>query len=224
MTQQEKLCLKQALQAMDRREIQAFEHPDDPIPPFSEHFERRMEKLLRAEQSCAWRFTKTPKRRLLSVVFAIILISVLTVSAAAVGKAIFPFIVSFWKDAVGLEMVQADHRTEISEHYTLGVIPENFVLQEETHHKQRHFTGWTYGDQDISLTQGMTENISIHISLKEGNHQYITLRGVEMLCVSSHGYYDFIWEENGYSFTLICPADLPWEDIVRMIESIRPAP
>lgn len=222
MMQQEKLCLKQALQAMDRREIQAFEKLDDPIPPFSEQFERRMEKLLRAKQNRAWQFPETPKRRLLSVVFAIILISVLTVSAAAIGKAVFPFIVSFWKDAVGLEMAQAEHRTEISEHYTLGEIPENFVFQEELLYEYLHITKWIYGDQYISLKQGTTEKVSIHVSLQEGNHQYITLRGVEMLCVKSHGYYDFIWSEDGYSFTLICPADLPWDDIVRMIESIRP--
>ena len=208
---------------MDRREIQTFKQLHDPIPPLSEHFERRMEKLLCAKQNRAWRITETPKRRLLSVVFAIILISVLTVSAAAIGKATFPFIVSFWKDAVGLGLVQADHRTEISEHYTLGEIPENFALQEDTRYKQRHITRWIYEDQDISLEQGTTGNVSIHISLNEGNHQYITLRNMEMLCVSSHGYYDFIWEENGYSFSLICPTDIPWEDIVRMIESIHPA-
>ena len=181
-----------------------------------------MEILLRAKQNRAWQFPETPKRRLLSVVFAILLISVLTVSVAAIGKAVFPFIVSFWKDAVGLEIAQAEHRTEISEHYTLGEIPEHFVLQEDTRHKQRHITRWIYGDQYISLKQGTTENVNIYVSLKEGNHQYITLRGVEMLCVRSHGYYDFIWSEDGYSFTLVCPDDIPWEDIVRMIESVRP--
>ena len=223
MTQQEIQCLRQALQAIDRRERQAFEKLDEPVLPYTERFERKMEKLLRAEQNRAWRFTNTPKRRLFSVIVAILLISVLTVSAAAVGKAVFPFIVSFWKDAVGLEMVQTDHRSEISEHYTVGEIPENFILQENIRHEQLHITRWVYGNQDISLNQRTIENVRIHVSLKEGNHQYITLRGVEMLCVSSHGYYDFIWEENGYSFSIICPTDIPWEDIVRMIESIHPA-
>ena len=182
-----------------------------------------MEKLLHAEQNRAWRFTNTPKRRLLSVIVAILLISVLTVSAAAVGKAVFPFIVSFWKDAVGLKMVQTDHRTEISEHYTLDEIPENFILQKNIRDEQHHITRWICEDQKITFKQGTTENVSIHVSLQEGNHQYITLRGVEMLCVSSHGYYDFIWEEDGYSFSFICPTDIPWEDIVCMIESIHPA-
>ena len=181
-----------------------------------------MEKLLRAEQNRAWRFTNTPRRRLLSVIVAILLISVLTVSAAAVGKAVFPFIVSFWKDAVGLKMVQTDHRTVISEHYTLGEIPEKFIIQEDTRYDNLHITRWWYENQKILFEQGSIKNVNINISMKEGNHQYITLRGVEMLCVSSHGYYDFIWEENGYSFSLICPTDIPWEDIVCMIESIHP--
>ena len=196
---------------------------NEPIPPYTEQFEQKMEKLLCAEQTWSWRFTNTPKRRLWSVIVAILLISVLTVSAVAVGKAVFPFIVSFWKDAVGLEIVQGDHREEIAEYYTLGEIPEKFILQKNIRDEQLHITRWVCEDQKITLEQGTTENVSIHVSLQEGNHQYITLRGAEMLCVSSHGYYDFIWEENGYSFSLICPTDIPWEDIVRMIESIHPA-
>lgn len=208
---------------MERREIQAFETLNEPIPPYTEQFERKMEKLLCAEQTWSWRFTKTPKRRLLSVIVAIILISVLTVSAVAVGKAVFPFIVSFGKDAVGLKMVQTDHHTEISEHYILSEIPENFILQEDTRYDNLHITRWWYENQKISFEQGSTQNVNINISIEEGNHQYITLRGVEILCVNSHEYYNFIWEENGYSFALICPTNLPWEDIIRMIESIHPA-
>lgn len=222
MTPQQILCVKQALTAIEQREMQAFEQLNDPIPPFSERFERKMEKLFRSKQAWTWQLTKTPKRRLLSVILAIILLSVLTVSVSAVGKSIYPFIVSFWKDHVSLQMFENEHRTEITQHYSLGELPENYKLQKNEQYETLHITKWTYGDKYISLKQATTENVSIHISMNEDTCQYITLRGMELMYIRNHGYYSFIWEEDGYSFTFLCPDEISWEDTVRMIESIHP--
>ena len=179
--------------AIEQREAETFEQLNDPIPPFSERFERKMEKLLSAQKKWTWRFVKTPSRCLLTAVLVMIITTFLTLSVSAIGKAIFPYIVSFWRDTVGMEIAETKYRTEISEHYTLEKLPKNYVLYEDTRYEYFHITKWVYGEQDITLNQGTTENTDIHVSMKEGNHQYMTLRGVEMLYVNSHGSYTFVW-------------------------------
>lgn len=223
MTRREIRLLKQALWTIDRREIEAFERLNDPIPPFSEEFNKNMQKLLHPEPKRRWQGVNIPKKRLLTVAFAVIMIVALTVSASAVGKKLFPFIVTFWKDAVGLQIIETPSRTTITEHYTLDEVPTGYQRPTNKQNEYRHITEWWRGeDKYIALTQDLAQNTSIHASLKEGEYQYITLRGTEMMYVNSHGICQFIWQENGYSFTFLCPDDIPWEDIVRMVESIRP--
>lgn len=222
MTQVEIECLKRALQTIEDNEIAAFDRLNDPLPPISEKFKRRMQKLCRIQQRQSWSFPKVSRRRVMAVVFAIIIMAALTVSVSAAGDKIFSFIVTFSREAVGLEVVSPDSLDSISEHYTLDEIPENYVFAEDTRYQNSHITRWVCDEKYISFRQETTEYTSIHVSLKEGEYQYTTLRGVEMLYVNSHNTYTFIWQEDGYSFTFLCPDDIPWGDIVRMIESIRP--
>ena len=222
MTRREIRLLKQALWTIDRREIEAFERLNDPIPPFSEEFNVNMQKLFYPEPKHRWKGVTIPKKRLWSVVFAIIMITALTVSVSAVGKKLFPFVVTFFKEAVGLEVVSSHAPKAITEYYVLEDVPEDYMISEHTQDEISQILRWGCGSKYISFTQSAAEYTSIHASLKEGEYQYITLRGTEIMYVNSHNTYTFIWQENGYSFTFLCPDDIPWEDIVRMVESIRP--
>ena len=192
MTQVEIECLKRALQTIEDNEIAAFDRLNDPLPPISETFKRRMQKLCRIHQRRSWSFPKIPRRRLMAVVFAIIMMSVLTVSVSAAGDKIFSFIVTFFREAVGLEVVSPDSPDSISEHYTLDGIPKNYVLAEDTKYENRHITRWMHGEKNISFTQSTAEYTSIHVSLQEGEYQYTTLRDTEIMYVNSHNTYTFI--------------------------------
>ena len=85
-------AIKQALLTLAIGEVRAFEALSVGEPITSEALTKRIEKLTRAQRRFTWRFVKTAKRRFVTVLVAIILLFVLSLSITAVRETVFNFV------------------------------------------------------------------------------------------------------------------------------------
>ena len=220
MTAQEKQCLRQALQTLDQMDLRQFDALNDSIPPFSKHFEDKMQALIYSSDINVSK--KIVHRRVFFVVCALFLAFALSLSVSAIREPIFRFFKNVYQNSIGFYAQELEAPNVISEQYTLYELPEGYEAAEKICYDGVIISRWWKKDQYISLEQYTLKSINISVSNRDDNGEMLSLRGTEMFHITSKGTHTFIWSEKGYSFTIICPTDLPFEDICRMIESIRP--
>ena len=218
MTNEQKMLVKQALLQIGLCEVDRYSHLPLTQHVFSTRFNKKMQKLIRARNSSYYPLIKTPMRKLVTITVIILLISSLSLSVSAIREPIFSALERI--TAKFTEIVFPDTNDTPFVEYEVGWIPNAYTQTSTILTKKSVITEWKHLDSYINLEQ--TSNGTVQYNTEEAHIRHAEWGNKKITYYQKHNTYLFSWEENGYLFSLVCPTDLPWEDIVRMIESIRP--
>ena len=198
--------------------MQAFEQLNDPIPPFSERFERKMQKLIRVRNSAYYPLIKTPARKFATIMIAIFLMFSLSLSVSAIREPIFSAMERI--TAKFTEIVFPNKTETPFVEYKFGWIPDNYTQTFTVLTDNSVNTEWKYLDSYIYFEQTNFGNVQYNTEGVIIHHAEWANKRVSYY--QKYNNYLFSWEENGYLFSLVCTTDLSLDDIRRMIESIHP--
>ena len=182
-----------------------------------------MQKLIHGSKKADRAANRVVRKRVIFVLCALFLAFAMSLSVSAIRKPIFRFFKTVYQNSIGFYAQETSATRTILEYYTIGEVPAGYEAVEPVNYGNMSASEWRKDNLYISLEQATLQSTNLSVSTKDENGKAAFLRGTEIFYITSKGTHTFIWLEDGYSFTFICPDAIPWDDIVRMIESIRPA-
>ncbi len=162
-----------------------FEHipkSDDEIDyEFSEEFEKKMEKLIDSIGN-----NKKPRklnhRKTIAILIAAIIIAFAgAMSVSAIREPIVEFIYKVYDGFTDL-LFEGDTTDKLSYIYSLSEIPEGFVETERLVNDNTNYVRYenTQDNERITLTQSLTEDISISLDNENGHIKNYMVNGIEI--------------------------------------------
>ena len=219
MTAEQKILVKQTLLQIGMCEVDYYSSIPLAQHTFSERFERKMEKQIRARNSSYYPLIKTPARRLATILIVFLLTFSLSLSVSAIREPIFSALERITEKFT--EIIFQNHNETRFVEYEIGWIPDHYTQTDAIQGGNAITVEWRYLDSYIQFEQLShgnvrynTEGVSVH---------HAEWANKKLSYFQKHNTYLFSWEEDGYLFSITCSADIPLDDVRRMIESIRPA-
>lgn len=220
MTPQQKTLVRQALLHINLCEMSQYEAMPEVDHTFSERFENKMGKLIHRRQLAIYPLIKTPTKKAISVLVAIIVMFSCSLSISAIRKPIFSAFEKITEIFTEIILPKSEQNNTFDS-YETGWLPNGYEITHKMSGSSYHRTVWNYLDNTIVFEQALSGNI--HYDTEDVTLQEVIWSDKKITYYQKYNAYLFSWSENGSFFTLTCPADLPLEDIRRMIESIHPA-
>ena len=221
MNDQQSAMLKAALLEVGMNEVHYVRSLPAPSQPRSAEFEQNIRALCKQSRQWSPRIIKMPSRKWLTVLIAALLLFALSLSVSAIRKPIFSVFERITDCFAEIIFPSKQEKTPMQE-YQVGWVPEKYKQHSHTSDNDMVKTTWTLNEKYVTFTQ-YSKGYHVHIDVEDVNMSNVTWANREINYYQKNGTYHVSWSENGYFLTLICPTDLPWEDIIRMIESIHPA-
>lgn len=198
---------------------------------FSEKFEKKIEKLIRAERKVYWRFVNTTYKKAIiaAVILAILLSCVFSVGAVRDG--IIRFIVEK-TDAYYDFKIDGKGTNDILYKYKFSSIPEGFreirVIEDPTGIVYLYVNNT--GDV-IELSQHITNGFGGTIDNEHGTLSEITVNGLNVYiyvlkpdsyAVKAREYTEAEWlSEDGYSLSIKYDGHIDLDGMIALIESVE---
>lgn len=162
-----------------------FEHipeSDDEVDyEFSEEFEKKMEKLIDSIGNNK-KPRKTNHRKSIAILIAAIIIAFAgAMSVGAIREPIVEFIYKVYDGFTDL-LFEGDTTNKLSYIYSLSEIPEGFVETERLVNDNTNYVQYenTQDNKRITLTQSLTEDISISLDNENGHIENYMVNGIEI--------------------------------------------
>jgi len=216
------MILRALGEAMDRRveRIPATERT------FSPAFEQRMNRLICAQSKPYYRFVNTtPKKALLALAAAILLMITMMFSVSALREPVVRFIVEVYEKFSHVFIHQeeeAQFPATLEVYYAPTWLPEGY--QEDVEQLvdipnlcERAFINES--DYDIRFKQYTLTGTVSRIDTEGVSLKSVTVSGNEGLFFSNKGFQYLEWNDGQYGFSLVGP--MPEADLLRMAESLR---
>ena len=221
MNDQQSAMLKAALLEVGMKEVHYVRSLPKPSQPRSVEFEHKINILCRESNQRSPLIIKRKHRKWLTVLIAALLLFVMSLSVSAIRNPIFSAFERI-TDRFTEIIFPSKQETFSMQKYQLEGVPEQYELTYHSSNNNIKRSAWSLGENYIAFTQ-YSDGYHVHIDTEEVNLSNIECANRKITFYQKHETYHFSWSENGFFFTLTCPDDIPWEDIIRMIESIHPA-
>ena len=188
---------------------------------FSDRFNRRMDKLIKAQKKFYWNLISTASKRV-----AVILVMMFTLFTAAFSvKAIREPLIKFIKqvyDSFTLFSFDGDTTDKIDKEYTV-ILPDSFEQTNKIQNDALIATEYTNSDGDIIEFKQMTTEYSIgyFVDNENGDIKTEIINDIEVEIKERYDTKSAIWVKDGYVFEIDCYGNIDWNTIKQIIESFK---
>lgn len=217
--------LQEAFREAARREFSMVPAEEDLHWVFSRRFERRMRRIIRAQEYGYWNLVNTTAKRAAIVAAIIVMLLSSVMAIRPIRERVIKFFVDVYEEYFEIHFGEEEswdlpERTEPMVRYTLTELPEGYEEVEFLELEHVLWTSWQNEDgYGISLQQESgTQEITINIM---DERSYKTRIGeLEVLCQEFDDVRIYVWEEDGYIFYLALYETFLEEQIAEMIMSV----
>jgi len=222
MTEHQKRITKKALLIIEQQELKFLKSESENFEP-SETYHQNMERLIQQEKQWRNKLIKTKKYKLLTILVAVLLIFSLTFSISAIREPIVEYVVKTYNTYTHLFFKNNGSPSDkIETKYTLNWIPEDYHLSSSTATASHSQYLWKHENQYISFNQNLLSTTSIHLNTEQNHFSTIQLNDQTYYHKHTNNVYSFLWINENYIFTLSCSEDIGWENILKILENIKP--
>ena len=217
---------KQALFDVQVAECERFAATSEPVT-FSPKFERKMERLLRAQRKPYYLLTNTkPKRVVLALVTALILMVTMVFSVSALREPVIHFFVEVYEKFS--QVFFQNHEEEqfpatLEVYYVPTWLPDGYWEDAEQTIDAIIFCERTYTDADrveITFKQHTITSSVLRIDTENVQTKQALVNGQAALVYSNKEIQHLIWNDGAYGFLVFGP--VKESDLLRMAEAIQP--
>lgn len=188
---------------------------------FSDEFNKKMKKLIAKESRISFNHRKRISRALIAAIIATIIMFTGLMSVSASRQKIIEFIETIFPKYTQVELSEESAPTPetIETAYTLGYVPEGYILKEYTSSDVNVFAVWTNenGDEIVFFQNLLDSNISI-----DNEHEYETaeLNGYTSYIYGDDNLCSITWNDENYILRLNVPAKLK-NELIKMAKNIK---
>lgn len=218
--------LREAFREAARREFAMVPAESELDYVFSDRFERRMRRMIRAEAHGYWNLINTTAKRV-AIAAAIILMLLSTAMAIKpVRERVIKFFIEVYEEYFEIrfgeeEKDDIDPTPRPMVRYTLTELPEGY---EEVRFDRLEHVFWTRWRNQDGSELSLTQETGTHEIIVDDNgseighieHQYL-----EIVCHQHKGTNVFVWEQDQYVFKLTVYSSLEIEEVIKIIDSLK---
>lgn len=188
---------------------------------FSENFNKRMEKLIKAQKKVYWNFVNTTSKRVAIIFLAIFTMFTAAFSVKAIREPIIEFIKQVYESFTHYTF-HGDTIEFIEKEFSIHQTPYGYEQIDKTTTDNSVVTIYKNElDYTIYFSQSTTDShTGFFVDNENGDLYTETINGIN---VDFKEWYDTktaMWTQNGYVFTLDCTGNISFDEIKQMIMSI----
>lgn len=189
---------------------------------FSERFNKRMEKLIKAQRKPYWKFISTASKRAAVIVVAILTLFTASLSVKAIREPIIKFIKQVYESFTHYSF-DGDTVEIISKEYTITKMLDGYEQIDKLTSDNTIATTYKNELGDTIIFTQMTTEYSIgYLVDNESGEQYTeTVDGIEIDFKEWYETKTAIWANDGYVFSIDCIGNISFEDIKQIIRTIK---
>lgn len=189
---------------------------------FSKKFNRRMEKLIKAQKKVYWNLVSTTSKRVAIIFVAIFTMFTAAFSVKAIREPIIEFIKQVYESFAHYSF-DGDTVEFIEKEFTIHQIPYGYEQIDKTTTDNSVVTIYKNElDYTIYFLQSTTDShTGFFVDNESGDLYTETVNGIN---VDFKEWYDTktaMWVNDGYVFTINCTGNISFEEIKQMIISIE---
>lgn len=189
---------------------------------FSDRFNNRMEKLIKAQRKPYWKFISTASKRAAVIFVAILTLFTAAFSVKAIREPIIKFIKQVYESFTQYSF-DGDTVETINKEYTITKMLDGYEQIDKLTSDNTIAT--TYKNElgdTIIFTQMTTEYSTGYLVDNESGEQYTeTVDGIEIDFKEWYDTKTAIWANDGYVFSIDCIGNISFEDIKQIIRTIK---
>lgn len=189
---------------------------------FSEKFNKRMEKLIKAQKKVYWNLVSTTSKRVAIIFVAIFTMFTAAFSVKAIREPVIEFIKKVYESFTQYSF-DGDTVETINEEYTITKMLDGYEQIDKLTSDNTIAT--TYKNElgdTIIFTQMTTEYSTGYLVDNESGEQYTeTVDGIEIDFKEWYDTKTAIWANDGYVFSIDCIGNISFEDIKQIIRTIK---
>jgi len=218
--------LQEAFREAARREFAMVPAEEDLHWVFSRRFERRMRRIIRAQEYGYWNLVNTTAKRV-AIAAAILVLLLSTVMAIRpVRERVIKFFVDVYEEYFEIHFGEEEswdlpERTEPMVRYTLTELPEGYVEVDFLELDTLFWTRWQNDDEGRIELQQEPGTHEITVDTNDVDAVIVNYEEKELAYYQYEGSATFLWEEDGYIFTISVHDSIPTDHILMMIGSLE---
>jgi len=189
-------------------------------------FERRMQRLIRAERRPYYRFTNTNgKKAVLALAATLILLVTLVFSVSAIREPVVRFFIEVYEKFSQIFYHQQEEEqfpAMLETHYSPSWLPEGYQEDAAQTVDAITFCEWVYTSEtreDILFRQYIITTSTLGIDTEGNETKPITVNGREGLFYTNKGVQHILWSDGKYGFLLF--GSISEAGLFRMAKSIQ---
>lgn len=226
MTNKEKSGQDKLMEAMRMSEVSCWEkfpRVDGEIH-YSEDYLRDMEKLLKKSRNPIRRYFDTVGKRVVAAVIAAVALSGGMMSVSAVREPVVEFITNVYEKFVEIifdeeDIVKAPSTIETV--YTLGIIPEGYVVNKHVIDSDSAYMSWINDNgEKLVFMQGILDGNNM-IDNEDSQFELICVDGIKIAYANKNGAKYYFWNTLDYKFTLFVSQTISHDTALELIESVE---
>lgn len=217
--------LREAFREAARREFAMVPAEEELDYVFSDRFERRMRRMIRAQAHGYWNLINTTAKRV-AIAAAIILMLLSTAMAIKpIRERVIKFFIEVYEDYFEIrfgeeEKDDIDPTPKPMVRYTLTELPEGYEEVSFIESEQLLWTEWRNPDGEIITLQQESGTQEITIDNLTHGTEMIEIDSLILFYKDHEEADSYTWEENGYTFFLTTYSSIPEADL-KMIRSLE---
>ncbi len=220
MKMEKNSLLAKAFLEVEQEVLEAY--PQEAPISFSPHFEKRMNRLIRAQKRPCWNWTNTVGKRFVAAAVVVFVLFSATMSISAIREPFLELVVEEWEDFLCLfpknKMTDAPELIETV--YVFQKLPEGYVQVSQSLRRGMVVTRWQKGDYKIILDQYpmSTLQFSQDTPIEQETWTVGDYQVIHSVYPDSHMY---VWITKQYFYALTCTETFDDQVVMDMIAGLE---
>ncbi len=210
---------KEALYQSEMIRIKQIEALSDIGFPNSEKYEKFKEELRVKIRSNALKSKSLSRKQKISLIVAAAVIFTLIATACAFGKQIKGFFVQLFDSCASFEYIE--YASNSYEDYKLTYIPENYIECREAIYMNAVQTIYFDNEMPMIFIRFPESQFYTLVDTKKMEYETIILNETKIYYNEKNNEYSIYWVHEDATLYLKCSTDIEWEEIEKMILSVR---
>lgn len=224
MTEEEKLGQEYLERAFDKiHKLYLEENP--PIEGevvYSPKYIKAINKLLGKKETKKIKFFDSIGKRIVAAIVAVMLVVGGGIGVYAFREPIVKFITEIKDKFVEIFFCEADISeapTEIETVYTLGYVPDGYMLESRENNIVNFETVWSNGEDRVVLLQRLLSNNETFDN-EESEFRTLHINDIQIVIIDKNGDKNLYWNNGKYAFYLKFTDNVSDEECLKIIKSI----
>lgn len=224
MTDIKSNILERALLESTLKEIRTIEAVDYPKIKTEKEYDEKILQSIKANKQ--FKFQKYYRKRIAIIIASVIVCFMILMSISAVRTKVIDFFIEVYDTFASFFIDKdddIDSPLKIEIQYEPTYMNENgFQLANQVKNEYQVVSVWKKEGMTVYLTQYIIDGNVIKMDTENAEYHIDYIDDQKVYYVLKNNTYNIRWLTNEYSFNLICPESLGWEEIQKIIKSLTP--